>query len=382
MAELEFMTKMSLWLVVDKFKAQRGVAIPEYAILLGLVLVLAMGGITMLGDSTKNLLSLTGNTVNRIGGGSRATVSSALPLITVNASASSASHVVGSSSRLASQLKGRGYYNMVIDPTTGQPTLRLVKGSSGVNINVNSVEGSRYNVLGTIMLAKKLDEMAAQKSDSQVKDYYARLAKYAYYLGGAEGVMDNVSQVAWNNVAKGQWDSKTGVYQTYTLGDGLRDVFSYQQQLQVLLTNPPDNLNNQELKQVMPFATDALNIAKNYLNTFDAFIGPNGEVPKNFGDPGQCGAQNQSSGAVGGCNLGNPGPGASLTDASKAVVDPPNGHEMLGISYDALVPLSQLKLNAELLLADHSVTAIPVVATFTAAQAIDVHAISAAASER
>lgn len=371
---------MKQFILSDEVQAQRGIAIPEYSILLGLVTILAIGGLSLLGDATQSLFHQSGNTLR---GTSMALFNqgdasnTALYGDSKKASAFGDAVVGGAPSTVS--LKGTGYLNMTIDPATGQPVLKVVNGSSGVNVNVNSVEGSHYNVLGSMMLANKLDELASQQTDPKVKDYYSNLAKYAYYLGGAEGVMDNVKQVAWANVSKGTWDPKTGVFQTYTLGDGLRDIYSYQNQLQSLLTNPPSYVNAQELKQVMPYATDAANIAQNYVNTFDKFIDSNGQVKQNFGDPGQCTIQSSVAGMPGGCNVGTPSPGASLTDAANAVLSPPNGHEMLGISYDELVPLSQLKINANKVLSAYDVTDTPVIATFTDAKTVDTHSEASAA---
>jgi Flp pilus assembly pilin Flp len=368
---------MKQFIVSDEIQAQRGIAIPEYSILLGLVTILAIGGLTLLGDATQSLFSQSGDTLRgsnsmALFNQNGASNSGTAPYLEKKAVVFGEAVVGGAPSTLS--LKGGGYLNMAIDPATGQPVLKVVNGSSGVNVNVNSVEGSHYNVLGSVMLASKLEELANQQTDPKVKDYYNNLAKYAYYLGGAEGVMDNVKQVAWENVSKGTWDPKTGMLQTYTLGDGLRDVYSYQQQLQSLLSNPPSDINPQELKQVMPYALDVANIAQNYVNTFDKFIDANGQVKQNFGDPGQCTLQSQSMGLPGGCNLGTPSPGAALANVANAVASPPNSHEMLGIPYDQLVSLSQLKINANKVLAAYDVSDTPVVATFTDAKTADTHA--------
>jgi len=349
-----------------------GVALTEYALLLGLVSLLAFAGLGMLGDTSFNLFAQTGNMLSDMGFGQKLALKNVTTgglTVTGGSTVFAKTAAPGSASSLA--LKGSGYYQMVIDPVTGQPSLKLVDGSSGVNVNVSSVDGSRFNTLGSIMLANKLDQLASQQTDPQLKDYYSQLAKYAYYMGGAEGVMDNVPGISQGNVQAGHYDPVTGTLQTYTLGDGLRDINTYQQQLKDLLANPPANLNAQEFQQVMPYAVDVANIGQNYLNNFKQFISPDGQVTQNFGDPSQC----QSTGA-GGCNLGTPGPGASLADASNAVANPPGVHEMSGQSYDSLVPLDQLKINASQVLANYNVKDTPVVTTFTDAQTVDSHSWS------
>ena len=351
-------------------RVPRGIALAEYGILLGLVSLLAVAGLTMLGDASFNLVAQTGNILSDMGFGQKLALRG-------NANAGGLASTIlggaagsGSTSTSTLHLTGSGYYQMVIDPQTGQPTLKLIDGSSGVNVNVSSVDGSRFNTLGSIMLASKLDQLAAQQTDPQLKDYYSQLAKYAYYIGGAEGVMDNVSEVAQGNVQTGHYDPVTGTLQTYTLGDGLRDIYAYDQKLKDLMANPPANLNTQEFQQVMPYVVDVTNIGQNYLNNFKQFIGPDGQVTQNFGDPAQC---HQTR--VGGCDLGIPGPGASLADASNAVAAPPGSHEMSGMSYDSLVPLDQLKINASRVLVNYDVKNTPVVATFTDARTTDSHFI-------
>lgn len=338
-----------------------GVAIAEYAMLLGIIGVVVVASLSLLGESTSNLFLQTSTTVTQTQFNwftpATTNLGSALA-VTGNSSAAGVVH-----------LKGGGYYNLVVDPVTGQPMLQMVNGSSGVNVNVSSVEGSRYNTLGGLMLASKLDQLAQQETDPQLKAYYSQLAKYSYYIGGAEGVMDNVKDVSQASVYLAKIDPATGLYQAYTLGDGLRDINSYQLQLQTLLTNPPANLNAQEFATVMPYAVDVTNIAQNYLNNFQQFISPTGQVTENFGDASMC----HSTAVYGGCDLGTPGPGAALADVSNAVSNPPNVHEMLGQTYDSLVSLDQLKINASKVLTDYSVQDVPVVSTFKDAVTVDSH---------
>src|SRR5262249_27771418 len=95
-------------------------------------------------------------------------------------------------------LRGKGYYNISIDSTTGQPQLKLVDERNGVSVNVSSVDGDtgRYNALGSIMLARKIEALAEQQTDPNLKAYFQQIAKYSYYLGGAEGAMDNVPHLS------------------------------------------------------------------------------------------------------------------------------------------------------------------------------------------
>jgi len=346
-----------------------GVAVTEYALLLAMIAVLAIGGVSMLGDASHDLFAQVGNEFYKLGFGTFTPLKGSMKALALQVGGlmNGAVGAPGSIASSKAYLKGGGYYNVVINPATGQPRLKLVNGTSGVNINVSSVEGSRFNTLGSVMLAAKLDTLAEQQTDPQLKDYYAKLARLSYYMGGAEGVMDNVGELAWGNVYPQTLDLATGNIQVYSLGDGLRDLNAYQDQFQALLSNPPANLNAQEFRQVIPYAADSSNIAQNYLNNYQQFLGPNGEVPKNFGDPNQCHLS-------GGCDLGTPGPGASLADVSNAVANPAGAHEMLGVSYDSLVPLDRMKTMASQFLANYQAQDTPVASTFEDAKTVDSHA--------
>jgi Flp pilus assembly pilin Flp len=367
---------------------QPGVAVTEYGLLLGLVGLLALTGLSTLGGSTSNLLRMAGDSLGHIGEGfwksfdksamETASINSAPSVSSTDTKTAAVSNIRSHPGRhttvsVATTIHpaGGGYYNMSVDPTTGQPVLKIVDGSAGVNVNVNSVEGSRYNALGGMMLANKLDELAAAQSDPILKDYYTRLATYAYYLGGAEGVLDNIPEISGAKVMFGYVDVATGSLKTYTMGDGLRDIYNYQQQFRSLLANPPTSADPSEIEAVLPYAADVSNISQQYLNAYQQFITPNGLVPQNFGDPSFC-----SASVLGGCGLGVPGPGAALADASKAVTTPTNVHEMVGVSYDALVSLDTLKANADLVLEKYKVQNEPVVATFTDAKTVNAQSSS------
>jgi Flp pilus assembly pilin Flp len=355
--------------IVKLQTAHYGVAIAEYGLLLALVVVVTIGGLTLLGNSNFNLFAQSGNAMSELGYGEFTPLKDMSDKQLAVTGAGVMPGAPGSKPQSKIYLKGGGYYTMIVDPASGQPILKLINGTSGVNVNVSSVEGSRYNALGSIMLANKLDTLAEAQTDPKLKDYYGQLAKYAYYMGGAEGVMDNVQEVSQGNVMRGVVDPSTGIMQTYTLGDGLRDIFSYRQTLQGLLENPPASLNASEFHQVMPYVMDVNNIAQNYLNNFQSFITPDGKVSQNFGDPAQC----HSTAEYGGCDLGTPGPGASLANATSAVANPPNGHQMIGINYHLLVSLKKLKANAAKLLANYKVADLPVVTTFQDAEVVDAH---------
>lgn len=340
--------------------ARLGGTMVEYGILVGLLGVICIEGYMALGQPLQEMLTNVGTHTQS---------KNTLTLLDIHPNGASGPNGTTASSNFA-VLKGKGYYNLAIDPATGRPQLKVVDGENGVSVNVSSVDGStgRYNALGSVMLAKKIDKLAEQQTDPDLKSYFQQLAKYSYYLGGAEGAMDNVPRLSNGDLMASRVDGATGKMNTYTLGDGLHDVFNYHTQLQALLKNPPAGVNAQDLTQVMPYALDVSNIAQNYLNNFAKFIEPDGSVPNNFGNPDQCTTKPPY-----GCGAGL-GPGASLAYADTVTAESPYLHQMSNIAYDQLMDLDTLKTRADLVLADNRVTNVPVTTTLKDSKTIDVAA--------
>jgi Flp pilus assembly pilin Flp len=300
---------------------QAGVTTAEYALMLGLVGVVGILGLKTFGGSTHQLIAgsgsglATNNTMN---------VLAPIP------------------SSLGTPLNGGGYYAFAKDPVTGQMALQLVDGSQGVAANVTSIDGNR-NTLGTLMIANRLYQLAQQENDPVLKDYYAQLAEISYYLGGAEGELDDVPELDQN-------------IDIYNNGQALKDVLDFGKKLETLLNNPPNGFKNSDaFNEIMPLAVEVYNIAQSYKNTLSEYITPEGPV-LSFGG----GVHSVS---------GNGKPGSALNnntlDAGGIVAG-----KRATTSYQDIVPYDQMRKKAAVVLSDHKVESAPVESTLTDATAI------------
>jgi Flp pilus assembly pilin Flp len=304
---------------------QTGTTMAEYAMLIGLVGVVSIIGLKALGGSTHQLIAGTGTGLK-----TNNTMSVLKPISTSNST--------------APKLKGTGYYAFVTDSVTGRMTLKMVDGNQGIATNVTSVDGNR-NTLGTLMIANKLQQLADAETDPELQAYYSKMAKLSYYLGGAEGELDDVPDL----------DLDPGVYNN---GQALKDVVMSSQELQLLLQNPPANLQNTaEYAEVMPLAVEVYNIAQNYKNSLSEFISADGTVVS-FGS-----SQANTS--------GNGSPGSALASNDLIV-----GNPAIGASFDDLISYNDMRSRASKVLSDNKVESAPVESTLTDATEVYEQAVT------
>jgi len=353
----------------------KGVSMSEYALVLSLVTLLALASLTTMGGSISGFLS---NTANAFSGGPLAALGLTKPAGNMPAavlspeelakstalgsgsgsgsSSTPGSENTGSSGSMDStgstsgsgiqKTNGNGYYTIAMDPKTGQPVMTLVD-APGMSTNVTSVDG-QVHTLGTLRLAQELYDLSTQQSDPVLKNYYSEMAKWSYYLGGAEGEIDGVGPLS----IKG-----------YSKGDALGDIYLYHNKLQTLINNPPPGANPQQLMQAMPLAADVYNIAKNYLNTLDQFIEPNGKVISSFGT-GYCGDS---------CGFSLGEPGSALTNANGLGATPDDFRSSTSDAapYHQIMSFSEIKKSAYNVLSSYEVESAPVEATLTDASKLD-----------
>lgn len=319
-----------------------GVSVAEYALLGALLAVLGIAGLEMLGGSVSGLFTHSEN---------RLASANTLSLLDVSPSAASVpvSKVPPQSNDQSNGwFKGGGYYAMVSDPATGKPMLKIVDGTAGEVKNVSSVDGNQLNALGTLLLARKLDELSNQQTDPELKDYYGQMARMAYYMGANEGELDDVPglqvTIALNGTTR------------YSNGSALKDLFSYKTKMDALMNNPPSGLDMAEFSQVMPLASEVHNIAQNYMNSLSSLISPTGEVVGNFKLP-----KDLRSGFA---------PGSSVRLAQDMQVTEGNVNK----SYEQYVSYDTLKTTVTGVLNNYQDVTQPVKTTLTDAVEVDTHA--------
>lgn len=300
-----------------------GVSMVEYAVLIGLVCLVSLLGLQSLGTSTKQLLSDSGQTLE---------IDNTLGLLQKQVNQKPAN------------LTGSGYYVIVKDPVTQKPKFQVVEGNQATATNVTSIDGDRMNTLGTIMIANRLQEMAEAETDPELKNYYAKMAELSFYLGGAEGELDDIPEL-------------TLPPDQYTNADALKDILTLSSKMKNMLNNPPSGLSPDKFNEVMPLASNVYNIALNYKNKLGAYIDPNGYGIKQFD------TINPNPGA----SSGTGEPGSVFTNPELVPGEIQNGY----VSYSSVVPYKELKNSSEQVLGNKKVKSEPVKSTLNCANKID-----------
>jgi hypothetical protein len=305
---------MSKLFPMTGFRSSPGITLAEYAIVLSLVGILGLLALKGLGRSTSGLLMGSSNTLAN---------NSTLSLVQPDGGKGGSSESSSAANNTPIAFKGTGYYTVGFDPTTHQPTIQLADTATATN--VTSVDGNQLTTYGTMLLATRLDRLATAQSDPAISSYYASLAKVAYYLGGAEGELDDVPALDLD-------------VNKYTNANALQDVLAYKEKLQAMLQNPPKGIDSKEFMDVMPLAVDTYNIAQNYANTLSRFVKADGTVQ----DFGVADVGNSGSGTA----------GSSLRYVDNLVVL--NADGLIPVptdSYDDLVKLTKLKKAAQQIVA-------------------------------
>ncbi len=320
----------------SRASAFKGVTITEYGLALGLIAIAAVVGIATLGGSISTLLSNS----KVAAGGSGSTLDLLKPA--KSGGSASAGNEAGASK------KSGGYYVMVSDPTTGAPMLQMVVGTSDDPTNATSLDGNTRNTLGSLILANQMSELAEQQRSPELKAYYQKMAEMSYYLGAAEGEMDEVEGLAlWQDFGNGA---------TYSKGDALNDIMYYQGELQKLMSNPPPGANPRDMAKALPLAADTYNIAEKYKATFSRFIGPDGKVTQNFGLCAEF------------CPGGDGSSGSSLALADQMTSSP--SLAMMHTRYHELIPYGTVQQQAQAILQHNKVGSVHVEATLSNAAAL------------
>jgi hypothetical protein len=235
-------------MVVMKHAGQAGNTLAEYATMIGAVALVAGAGLTLLGKSTNGLFQ--------------------------NADQHLQSDAVKNYVNLSFDSKpttqkpesGPGYAGknavMTINPDTGIPAIQ----TTGVGINVTSVEGTSVNVYSTATAAQKLDSITI--TDPALQDWYSQVTKMTHFLAGAEGDQVGIKDLQIKSVETGKYND----------GSAARDIYNYQSKLASLLANPPAGGDPTQITQVSTLAADAWNNAQSFLTPLTPYIKPDGTL--------------------------------------------------------------------------------------------------------
>jgi Flp pilus assembly pilin Flp len=242
--------------------ADSGVSLTEYAILIALVGILSVAGLKALGTSTSNLFKTTSNSLD-----------TDHTLAVLNGPRHSSSQGSQGVNGNTATNRVTGFYKIVNDPTTGQPNLQLVNSAGGTGTNVSSADGMQ-KTLGSLMAAQTLAQMAEEETSDKVKGYYQQLAEYAYYLGGTEGVLEDIDVLEVSGTVDISLNKarSTEVEVPYQKADALTDLMYYQDMLQGLISSPPPGVTAEDVQQVMPLVNSTLDIAQSYRDSNNEFI--------------------------------------------------------------------------------------------------------------
>lgn len=323
-----------------------GVSMSEYAILLGLVSILGLSALPLLSGSFTDLSYGFGETLatnlpflgieppkNKPSplqwqaGSGNSTPAPSSPSVSSQAPPPKTTPTA----KTPAELEAKGYYTIKADSETKQPSLQLSDGGSLGATNVTSVEGTYLNTMDSLQSAAKLEQLASASPSAPVSKYYQNAANLTYYLGGAQGTLDNLPELT----------QATEKPDTYTNGDALRDLFLYKNELRALLKDPPQEMSPQEYREFLKWAASAYNTAQAYLNQYDRFIDAEGNVARNFGKPGECVEK--------ACLIGNGMPGSGLENAEDAAYTS-RVPSMSGMSYGSVMTIQRLKnITAQLL---------------------------------
>lgn len=194
-----------------------------------------------------------------------------------------------------------------------------------VDINRSKVYPALDNVYGTLKVAKVLQAMADEEPDNTVKAYYQHLARLSYYIGGTEGELDDLNGLDIN-------PSITGNGKNYSNGDAARDIINYSKQLRDLVDHPPASLNHQSLFMAQALGHEVWRVSQTYINGFKGLLDENDHITENWSNDPDCEAKKT-------CEQGGR-PGLSLTSKKDTGYD--KTLPIQGWQYDQLYPYELL----------------------------------------
>lgn len=305
-----------------------GNTLTEYGITLSLITLIAMGGLTLFGESSKNLFHQMRQTLQG---------KSLQPASQVGVAATT----LNTQGALSNSGTGMQDINTATSALGGSEALLNANATTGGGTNATSTEGAfQIHSMQSLSYAQKMQQLAESISDEKSRKWVESVAEQMYYLGGAEGVFSGVGALAPQIK-----DDKI-----YTKSSALNDILTMMQKdLPQKLGDAPKEADPKLIAKVTQLGQKVLGVANNFMTQYDQSVA-SGEFAK---------AENQSF---------------LMTDA--------NGQsgKFSDKSYSSLVDLDTLKQSTQQVLASQPDLAKPVRSTLEHAIRTDAMAPGAQAS--
>ncbi|HEY9687238.1 MAG TPA: hypothetical protein V6C52_09705 [Coleofasciculaceae cyanobacterium] len=274
-----------------------GNVLTEYGIIIALVVILAIGAVTLLGRTTSDLFQ---NTEDQL---ANPAVKDYMSLQFGSASGNVYDASMGS--RV-----------MSLNAQTGMPSIGIAT-SSSAPVNATSIDGMVTSSQQTLTLATQMDQLALTITDPKTVQWLEKITQYTHYMAGAEGDYSGVQALTVSTP-----DSST-----YTSANSLMDIYRYQQALEKLINSPPKDASPQDIQQITTLAMDAWNNAETFNAQLQPYLKNNGDI---------------DNGALAKSNLANS-----------------NNGKMTAKKYDQLVKYDTLQQNVVTASSDGSATNTP-----------------------
>lgn len=223
-----------------------GNTLAEYALFAGLVLMVALGSIKLLGNSTQGLIQ---NTDNGLG-------NNAQNLITLNFGGGKQGKSNGNNNG-GSLSNGQNDSLLRKPDFSANKQLAITEGNSS-GTNATAAEGATNKIEAVYQNARyalQMEENLSPNMEPNLYDWASKITRYSKLAAGAEGVLNDLSEFA---VGENNTTFAPGMRAN---PDSLNDsLIDYQANLRDLINNPPPGANGKDVQFYSKLATG---VAKN-----------------------------------------------------------------------------------------------------------------------
>lgn len=339
----------------------KGQSLQEYAILFGLIGVVGIGSLVAMGGNVQDLFNNSSDVLAGRGtGGNDVNRLTAMLSTPANPNANQTATTTGDWGSIndgpqdTTGASGSVQYTLQVNSQTGQLEITAQGGQNTTSADggTSAVKTKEQYAFSTIKIANTLDAIAQAELDPASKAYIANLSKMAYYMGMAEGEMDDISAIE-ESFDKQNLD--------YVNGTALRDLINYSGTLDAALKNPPAGLSGNAKSLIMALGQEVSGIGQQYQSNLTQFVDKNGNIITNWSNPENC------SPKTGKC-ASNGEPGDSLVGEKD-----PGYNDIARLSDSSMgdVKFEGIKAAANKLIENGTITKEPVQVTLTDAKTLD-----------